>query len=62
MGRAGGNAFGGSRIDVHDETVALLKKLTAAGVSRYQIRSRLTVLFGRPRSRTNDPSNTLEFG
>jgi ankyrin repeat protein len=27
MGRAGGNGFGGNRIDVHEDTAALLKKL-----------------------------------
>jgi len=27
MGRAGGNSHGGQRIDVHEDTVALLKKL-----------------------------------
>jgi ankyrin repeat protein len=30
MGRAGGNSRGGQRIDVHDDTAALLKKLSAA--------------------------------
>jgi hypothetical protein len=30
MGRAGGNGFGGNRIDVHEDTAALLKKLMSA--------------------------------
>jgi hypothetical protein len=30
MGRAGGNGFGGNRIDVHQDTADLLKKLIAA--------------------------------
>ena len=30
MGRAGGNGFGGNRVDVHEDTGALLKKLMAA--------------------------------
>jgi ankyrin repeat protein len=30
MGRAGGNGFGGNRVDVHEDTAALLKKLMAA--------------------------------
>ncbi len=30
MGRAGGNGFGGNRIDVHQDTAALLKQLMAA--------------------------------
>jgi ankyrin repeat protein len=30
MGRAGGNGFGGNRIDVHADTAALLEKLAAA--------------------------------
>jgi ankyrin repeat protein len=30
MGRAGGNGFGGNRIDVHEDTAALLKKLMVA--------------------------------
>ena len=29
MGRAGGNSRGGARIDVHEDTAALLKKLIA---------------------------------
>jgi hypothetical protein len=29
MGRAGGNSRGGQRIDVHEDTAALLKKLGA---------------------------------
>jgi uncharacterized protein len=29
MGRAGGNGFGGNRVDVHEDTAALLKKLMA---------------------------------
>ena len=29
MGKAGGNSRGGARIDVHEDTAALLKKLTA---------------------------------
>jgi hypothetical protein len=31
MGRAGGNSRGGARIDVHEDTAALLKKLVAGG-------------------------------
>ena len=30
MGKAGGNSRGGQRIDVHEDTAALLKKLIAA--------------------------------
>ena len=30
MGRAGGNGFGGNRIDVHKDTAALLQKLMAS--------------------------------
>jgi ankyrin repeat protein len=30
MGKAGGNSRGGQRIDVHEDTAALLKKLGAA--------------------------------
>ena len=30
MGKAGGNSRGGARIDVHEDTAALLKKLMAA--------------------------------
>jgi ankyrin repeat protein len=30
MGRAGGNGFGGNRVDVHQDTADLLKKLIAA--------------------------------
>jgi hypothetical protein len=30
LGKAGGNSRGGQRIDVHEDTAALLKKLMAA--------------------------------
>jgi ankyrin repeat protein len=36
MGRNGGNGFGGNRIDVHEDTAALLKKLTGAGAPSAQ--------------------------
>jgi hypothetical protein len=29
LGRNGGNGFGGNRIDIHEETAALLQKLLA---------------------------------
>ena len=34
MGRAGGNSRGGARIDVHEDTAALLQKLMAAAAAR----------------------------
>ena len=40
MGRAGGNGFGGSRIDVHQDTADLLKKLIAEkGTSTAQVKN-----------------------
>ncbi len=36
MGRNGGNGFGGNRIDVHEDTAALLKKLISSGVPSAQ--------------------------
>jgi ankyrin repeat protein len=36
MGRNGGNGFGGNRIDIHEDTAALLKKLMAAGAPSAQ--------------------------
>ena len=33
MGKAGGNSRGGQRIDIHEDTAALLKKLMASPVS-----------------------------
>ena len=30
LGKAGGNSRGGARIDVHEDTAALLKKLSAS--------------------------------
>ena len=33
MGRAGGNSRGGARIDVHEDTAELLKKLIASGTA-----------------------------
>jgi ankyrin repeat protein len=34
MGKAGGNSRGGARIDVHEDTAALLKKLAAQAPAR----------------------------
>jgi hypothetical protein len=34
MGRAGGNSRGGQRIEVHEETGALIEKLIAASHAR----------------------------
>ena len=36
MGRAGGNGFGGNRVDVHEDTAALLKKLMATAPEPHQ--------------------------
>ena len=39
MGKAGGNSRGGQRIDVHEDTAALLRKLTADATPAPQIRN-----------------------
>jgi hypothetical protein len=36
LGRNGGNGFGGNRIDVHEDTAALLKKLIAGQATSAQ--------------------------
>ena len=36
MGRAGGNGFGGNRIDVHEDTAALLKKLMTSSAIAFR--------------------------